>query len=149
MAVILKNMVFIPILPTNAISISRKKCPYVGATEPFAEKSTLVQVMTWCHQTRQYPSQCWLNDINGKKPVLLKDKVQILSPRETHQYRRILRHLAILVTWNHVIIGLKHPMPCIVRSEARTGSTRIRASCTDWSSWPIRASDLIMLGTAC
>ena len=37
-----KNVVFIPILPTNAFSISRKKYPYVGATESFVEKSTLV-----------------------------------------------------------------------------------------------------------
>ena len=35
----------------------------------------------------------------------------------------------------HVIIGFKHDVSCIVRSESLRGH-EVRASCTDWSSWP-------------
>ena len=44
----------------------------------------------------------------------------------------------------HVIIGFKHDVSCIVRSEALKGHSR-----TNWSSWPLRASDLTMHDTSC
>ena len=55
----------------------------------------------------------------------------------------------------HVIIGFKHDVSCIVRSEALRGHSNtlmhsaLRASCIDWSSWPLRASDLTMHDTSC
>ena len=55
----------------------------------------------------------------------------------------------------HVIIGFKHDVSCIVRSEALRGHSdtsmhsALRASCIDWSSWPLRASDLTMHDTSC
>ena len=55
----------------------------------------------------------------------------------------------------HVIIRYKHDVSCIVRSEALRGHSdtsvhsALRASCTDWSSWPLRASDLTMHDTSC
>ena len=55
----------------------------------------------------------------------------------------------------HVTIRFKHDASCIVRSEALRGHSDtsvhlvLRASCTDWSSWPLRASDLTMQDTSC
>ena len=55
----------------------------------------------------------------------------------------------------HVIIGFKHDASCTVRSEALRGHSdtsmhsALRASCIDWSSWPLRASDLTMHDTSC
>ena len=54
----------------------------------------------------------------------------------------------------HVIIGFKHDVPSIVRSEAPRGQAHTSvhkarsAECTDWSSWPLRTSDLTMLGAS-
>ena len=53
----------------------------------------------------------------------------------------------------HVIIGFKHDIPRVVRSRALRGHSdtsvhsALRISNTDWSSWPLRASDLTMHGT--
>ena len=44
----------------------------------------------------------------------------------------------------HVIIGIKHDVSCIVRSVALKGQ-----SDTNWSSWPLRASDLTMHDASC
>ena len=55
----------------------------------------------------------------------------------------------------HVIIGFKHDVSCNVRSEALRGHSdtsmhsSLRASCIDWSSWPLGASDLTMHDTSC
>ena len=55
----------------------------------------------------------------------------------------------------HVIIGFKHDVSCIVRSEALRGHSdtsmhsALCASCIDWSSWPLCASDLTMHDTSC
>ena len=53
----------------------------------------------------------------------------------------------------HVIIGFKHDVLCIVRSEALRGRLEtsvhcytLLASCTDWSLWPLHASNLINYG---
>ena len=48
----------------------------------------------------------------------------------------------------HVIIGFKHDVPCIVRLEA-LGYISAWASGTNWSSWPLHASDLTMHGISC
>ena len=35
-------------------------CPHMSVTTPYYDKSTLVQVMAWCHQaTSHYLNQCW------------------------------------------------------------------------------------------
>ena len=47
----------------------------------------------------------------------------------------------------YVIIGFKHGVPCIARSKALRGHSH--TSCTNWTSWPHRASDLAMHGTSC
>ena len=55
----------------------------------------------------------------------------------------------------HAIIGFKHDVSCISRSEALKGRSdtsmhpALRASCIGWSSWPLRASDLTMHDTSC
>ena len=55
----------------------------------------------------------------------------------------------------YVIIGFKHDVACIVRLEAlRSHSdTSVHearsAECIEWSSWPLRASDLTMHATSC
>ena len=50
----------------------------------------------------------------------------------------------------HVIIGWKHDVSGIVGSETIRGhSDTLRASCIDWSSWHLRASDLTMHDTSC
>ena len=91
--------------------------------------------------------------------------VDLVIPRNFYKvwfalvgFRILLANSGVVKYQNHLIhlvIGFKHDMPCIVRSEALRGNSYLSvhsaqcASCTDWSSWPHHASDLAMHVTSC
>ena len=79
------------------------------------DKSTLVQVMAWCHQaTSHYPSQCWPRSMlpNGvTRPQWVNSQCLLLmswchkEPGHQKTYSCTSQLLSLRMTWHHQVPG--------------------------------------------